>query len=145
MPRYTTQGIVYKLGIHEDAKADLVEIGKRAPDVEKTILALLQEIKASQWWLESLTIEEFGAYEAEKIHVDKWEHEISQGRNIWRFKAWNLESLGLKYRVIYCLDPRTSFYLVLAVIPRSINYDPKHPRVIKLEKLYDSLGIARLR
>ncbi len=144
MARYTTHGMVYTLGVHEDAKQDLAEIAKAAPKVTAAIQALLEAIKASQWWLESLSMEDFGANEIQTIHVDAIEHETKAGRNIWRFKSWNLEKQKLQYRVIYSFDTHKRHYLVLAVVPRSYAYNPAHPRIQQLETLYDSLGLSRL-
>jgi len=141
---YTTQGMVYTLGVHDDAKADLAEIAKTVPKAAASITALLEVIKASQWWLESLSMEEFGASESQLIHVDAIEHESAAGRNIWRFKAWNLEKQNLQYRVIYSFDTQKRHYLILAVVPRTYAYNPAHPRINQLQRLYDSLGIRRL-
>lgn len=143
MPRYTSQGIVYRLAIGENAKGDLAAIKQSAPDTEAILIALLQEIASSQWLLESLTIKDFGYARNEKIHVDKWAKQQGRGRdrNLWRFKSWDLEKQGMQYRVVYCLDPRTRAYLVLAVLHRDFDYDESKPRVKQLLADYDSLGI----
>jgi mRNA-degrading endonuclease RelE of RelBE toxin-antitoxin system len=141
LPGYTSQGIVYTLKVHKDARADLEEIGKARPNVPVKLYALLAEIGGSQILLDALTVKNFGLAQNEKIHVDSWVELQRTGRNIWRIKAWELEAGGDFFRVIYCLDPRVSTYYVLAVVPRKFDYDTTAPRVIKLLDVYDTLGI----
>lgn len=141
MPRYTSQGIVYSLVIHTSAKRDLADIGRDDPDTENEIYALLQQIKGSQRLLESLTIKDYGLAPGSDFHVDQWQEQQRKGRNIWRLKFWDLESLGIQYRVIYAFDNRISRYFILAVLHRDFNYDENHPRCKQLLAVYDALGI----
>ncbi|MEJ1963702.1 MAG: hypothetical protein WDO56_19940 [Gammaproteobacteria bacterium] len=55
LPRYTSQGIVYRLLIAVAAKQDLATISADDPDTGAEILTLLQELKGSQLLLDSLT------------------------------------------------------------------------------------------
>lgn len=145
MPRYTSQGIVYRILIATAAKADLAAIGSGDPDSEAEIVALLQELKGSQTLLESLTVEDFGLARDASFNVDKWDQQQNKGRNLWRLKIWNLEDLGTRYRVIYAFDPRSGCYYILAVLHRDFDYDEKHPRVRQLLDSYDRLGIPSYR
>lgn len=145
MPRYTSRGIVYSLVIARAALQDLADIRRSDPDAEDVILALLQEAKGSQAILESLTIKDFGLARDQGYHVDAWAAQQQQGRNLWRLKIWDLEDLGIRYRVVYALDPRISRYFVLAVLPRDFDYDERHPRVQQLLATYDGLGIPSFR
>jgi hypothetical protein len=139
--RYTSQGIVYQVVIAVAAKEDLAAIAASDPDTEAEIVALLQELKGSQELLDSLTVKDFGLARDASFHVDKWNEQQKQGRNLWRLKIWNLEDLGIRYRVIYALDPRVRRYYVLAILHRDFDYDEKHPRVRRLLDTYDRLGI----
>jgi len=141
LPHYTSQGIVYTLLIHVSAKLDLESIGQDDPDTRDELYALLQEIKSNQDLLDALTIRDFGRARDEKFHVDRWVSQQWQGRNLWRLKSWDIEELGIRYRVIYTLDPRIRRYYVLAVLPRKFDYDEQHPRVQQLLAVYDRLGI----
>jgi mRNA-degrading endonuclease RelE of RelBE toxin-antitoxin system len=123
------------------AKHDLAMIGENDPDTEAEILAILQEIKGNQQLLDALTIKDFGFARDVSFHVDKWVSQHKQGRNLWRLKIWNLEDLGIQYRIVYALDPRISRYYILAVLHRDFDYDEKHPRVQQLNATYDRLGI----
>lgn len=141
MPLYTSRGIVYSIVIHTSAKKDLAAIGIKNPDAEADIYAFLQEVKANQKLLASLTVKDFGLTRDANFHVDSWTTQQRQGRNLWRLKLWNLENVGIRYRVVYALDPRISRYFVLAVLHRDFNYDENHPRVRHLIEIYDRLGI----
>jgi mRNA-degrading endonuclease RelE of RelBE toxin-antitoxin system len=141
LPRYTSQGIVYSIVIHTAAKRDLAEIARDDADTANEIYALLQEVKGDQDLLSALTVKDFGFAEDESFHVDQWVEQQRKGRNLWRLKLWDLENLGIRYRVIYAFDNRISRYFVLAVLPRDFDYDEKHPRCQQLIEVYDRLGI----
>jgi len=145
LPRYTSQGIVYRLFVHAAAQRDLDAIGETDPETADEIYVLLQEIKGSQVLLDSLTRKDFGLTREEAFHVDRWVRQQQQGRNLWRLKFWDLEAVGIRHRVIYALDPRNSRYYILAVLPRNIAYDERHPRVQELLAVYDRLGIPSYR
>ena len=145
MPRYTSQGIVYQLLIAVAAKQDLATIGGEDPDTEAEILGLLQELKGSRLLLDSLTVKDYGLTRDAKFHVDAWGKQQNKGRNLWRLKIWSLEENGIRYRVIYALDPRNSRYYILAILHRDFDYDEKHPRVQQLLAAYDRLGIPAFR
>lgn len=145
MPRYTSQGIVYHLLIAVAAKQDLATIGANDPATEIEILSLLQELKGNQLLLGSLTVKDHGLARDAKFHVDMWAKQQNRGRNLWRLKIWSLEDYGIRYRVIYALDPRNSRYYILAILHRDFDYDEKHPRVQQLLASYDRLGIPTYR
>lgn len=145
MSRYTSQGIFYSLVIALAAKADLETIGRDDLEARDEIYALLQEIKASQDLLDALTVRDFGLAHDQPFHIDRWVSQQQQGRNLWRLKSWELEELGIRYRIIYALDPRIRRYYVLAVLPRDISYDEDHPRVQQLLDTYDRLAIPPYR
>lgn len=145
MPRYTSQGIVYQVVIALAAKEDLAAIADDDPETEAEIAVLLQELKGNQQLLDALTIKDFGVTREASFHVDKWVEQQNKGRNLWRLKIWNLEDIGIRYRVIYALDPRVSRYYILAILHRDFDYDENHPRVCKLLDTYDRLGIPNYR
>lgn len=133
--------MVYSITVHEDAETDLDEIWELDEDVAAEIIALLEQAKTDQELLDSLTIKDFGAYGTEKIHVDKWLDQQKKGRNLWRVKLWELEDRGIRYRIIYALDPRCSRYHVLGILPRGFDYVANDERTKKLLAAYDELGI----
>ena len=145
MPRYTSQGIVYSIVIATAAKQDLAEIAIDDPDTEAEIAAVLHELKGNQHLLDALTVKDYGLAREAPFHVDWWSAQQQKGRNLWRLKVWDLEDIGMQYRVVYALDPRISRYFILAVLHRDFDYDEKHPRVQQLLATYDRLGIPSYR
>jgi hypothetical protein len=145
LPKYTSQGIVYSILISQLAIADISEIRKSDPDTADTIWALLQEAKHSQTVLDSLSVKNFGSHGNEPYNVDQWVAQQRQGRNLWRLKIWELEHLGIRYRIVYALDPRVSRYFVLGVFDRDFNYDESDPRTKRVIVSYDSIGIPDYR
>lgn len=145
MPQYTSQGIVYSIVIAIAAQEDLAAIAMDDPETEAEIVAVLQELKGNQDLLDALTVKDFGLAHDAPFHVDAWMAQQQKGRNLWRLKIWNLEDFGIRYRVVYALDPRISRYYILAVLHRDFDYDEGHPRVKKLLATYDRLGIPAFR
>lgn len=145
MPRYTLHGIVYSIVIAVAAKEDLAAIAQDDPETEAEIVAVLQELKGNQALLDALTVKDFGLAHDAPFHVDAWTAQQRQGRNLWRLKIWDLEDIGIRYRVVYALDPQISRYYILAVLHRDFDYDEDHPRVKKLLATYDRLGIPAYR
>jgi len=141
LPPYTSQGIVYGVVIAVAAKEDLAVIAKDDPETEAEIVAVLHELKGNQQLLDALTVKDYGLTRDAPFHVDSWRAQQRQGRNLWRLKIWDLEDIGIRYRVVYALDPRISRYFILAVLHRDFDYDEKHPRVQQLLAAYDRLGI----
>jgi len=106
-----------------------------------TIVALLQEVRTDPRIQELLTVDHFGEHATESFHVRRWVEQQRKGRNLWRIKIWDLESLGLTYRVVYALDPRFRRYYVLGVVHRDFDYDENDDRTKRMLAAYDSLGI----
>jgi hypothetical protein len=132
---------VYHLAIHPDADADLEGLWETSPDAAARITAILEKIEASQELLDALTIEKYGEKPKDLFDVSSWLRYLKRGKHLWRFKVWDLEQQGLKYRVIYAYEPRGQRYTVLGVFERGLfDYDdsdnPLHQRVLRA---YDSL------
>lgn len=127
------------LVIHKDAGADIAEIREDDPKTARRIAALVIELKGDQDLLDRLTQRDYGAHRTEKFHVDKWVMEQRNDRNLWRVKLWDLEDQGIKYRIIYAFQPELKRYAILAVAPRSFNYDEKHPLTQRIRIAYDAL------
>jgi len=101
-------------------------------------LVTLQEIKADERLVDSLTIHRFGKAGGEKIGVTKWLAHWYAGRALWSLKIWELENMGIRYRVIYYFAPLETFY-VLGIVPRSFDYDDDHPLTKRILAAYDAL------
>lgn len=127
------------LFVHDDAKDDLLALRKKDPWAAGRIVALLEQLAADPDLLDRLTQHDYGAGGRTDIHVSRWESQWRQGRNLWRFKAWDLEKIGLRYRVIYAFEPKNNHYHVLAIAPREFDYDPNHPISQRILRAYEEL------
>lgn len=118
---------MYKLVLHPSAeKIDLATLWQSSPEVAAEIAATLELIRDDQDLLDSLTDHGFGSDGSALIQVSKWQQYWRRDLDLWRFKIWNLENLGLRYRVIYYYAIRERCYYVLAIVQRDFDYDPKH-------------------
>jgi mRNA-degrading endonuclease RelE of RelBE toxin-antitoxin system len=115
---------VHRLEVHEHARDDLERLRALYPKVVARVLVKLQEIKGDPIQLAALLEHGFGRNRDEEIDVKKWLEFWRRGKDIWRLKFWELEDVGLKYRVVYAYVPDELTFYVLAVVHRSlINYD----------------------
>lgn len=130
---------MYRLFVHQDAEGDLEQLWASEPDVAARIVVLLEECEGSQDLLDRLTQHGFGAAGIDDINVSRWQERWQKGDNLWRVKVWDLEQQGLRYRIIYAFIPQKRHYHVLAVAPRSFNYDPRHPLYERILRAYEEL------
>lgn len=128
--------------VHRDAEEDITELSKSNPRAAARILAFLQQVKADEDLLDRMTQHDYGCHpDYADFHVSKWFEQWNQGKNLWRVKIWDLESLSRKdkYRIIYAFLPRTQDYCVLAIAPREFDYDAEHPISKRVLKAYEDL------
>lgn len=119
---------MFKLALHPSAKdIDIAGLWATEPIVAAKIVAMLELIRDDQSLLSSLTDNDFGRDQTAEIHVSKWQAFWTKNIDLWRFKIWDLEKVGLQYRVIYFYHVREHCYYVLAIVHRDFNYDPQHP------------------
>lgn len=132
-----------KLTIHRDAENDLKEIEGEDPDAADELRVLLQELKGDQDWLDRLTQHNFGSIPEEAhFNVKHWWEQQKAGNNLWRIKFWDLEEVGVQYRVIYAFFPISKNHYVLGIMPRrGKDFDYKHddPRTQRILLAYDEL------
>jgi hypothetical protein len=130
---------VYTLSLHKDAVADLDALWIAEPTVAAKIVATLEELAGNQVLLDALTIDRFGEDGDEDLNVRKWVEHWKKGRDIWRFKIWELEKLGEPYRIIYAYEPGKQRYQVLGIVHRSFNYDTSHHTSRRIFAAYNEL------
>lgn len=114
------------LFLHDHARGDLDELWEKDEVAAADIEVFLQEAAESNEILESLTDHDFGEYGTEPYHVNKWQEMWRQRIDLWRVKLWSLEGQGIQYRIIYAYIVGESNFYVLAIAPRSFNYDRNH-------------------
>ena len=127
------------LHIHDDATADLELLWEKEPTAAARIAVLIQELEGNQDLIDRLTQQDYGFSHSADIHVTKWFEHWNKGKDIWRVKIWELDDIGLKYRIVYAFIPRMHEYHVLAVAPRDFNYEKEHPITKRILKAYESL------
>jgi len=130
---------VFRLFIHKDAEADLDALWHDKPEAAARIAVLLEECEGNQALLDRLTQHDFGPRGSADIQVSKWQEQWRKGNDLWRVKLWDLENKGLHYRIIYAFIPQKRHYHVLAVAPRSFNYDSGHPITQRILRTYQEL------
>ncbi len=128
-----------RLYIHDDAEDDLERLWESEPTAAAQIGVLLEELEGNPDLLDRLTQQDFGAYELEDFHVSKWQEQQRQGRNLWRLKIWDLEKMGIRYRVVYAFMPRQQDYSVLGIVPRKFDYDASHELTRRIIAAYENL------
>lgn len=127
------------LFIHDDAKNDLEMLWHNDPVAAARIVALLEELEGDPNLLDRLTQQDFGGNRSADFHVSKWLEHWRNGKDLWRLKIWDLESQGLRYRIVYAFIPRKRDYYVLGFVPREFNYAPDHPFTRRILKAYEGL------
>ncbi|GIK35879.1 MAG: hypothetical protein AMXMBFR45_01730 [Gammaproteobacteria bacterium] len=114
-----------KVVFHTDSKTDLAAI--RADDHRPAarILALMEQAKSDQELFDRLTQHDYGQAGTADFHVSRWEsQQNNEMRNLWRLKLWELEELGIRYRVVYAFEPLTRTIAVLGIARRrEFNYE----------------------
>lgn len=132
---------MYKILLHDDAKADLLDIYSVDVTAGARIAAVLQEIEGDQELLDSLTQHNYGRDHTALFNVSKWFELWKNQKDIWRIKIWDLEDKGLRYRIIYAYIRGKREYRVLAITPRNeINYDDlKDPLSQRIQRAYEEL------
>jgi len=134
---------MYALAIHNDAIADLELVWKSDEQAAATIQTALEEIKDSQYYLSSLSIEGFAD---EKIDVAMFRNMQRRGLNFWRLKLFeiDLSPTTLSYRIIYAYDGPKGIFYVLAIMHRDQDYENDPNLMKRLETAYDKLGLPLL-
>lgn len=136
-------GRTYSLVLHGDAEADLDCIFEENEDVCAEIEVFLEEAKANQSTLDSLTRKGYVQYGDISFDVTEWEATKRQKYNLWRLKLLWVGNETAKYRVVYAFHPGEFRYYVLGILHRDFDYDLKHPRSKKIFAAYDALDIPR--
>ncbi len=134
------------LTFHADIKGDLQRIQKEDAVAHARILALLRQLQQDAKLIEKLLDHGFGSDRSETFSVNKWLSVWNQGTDMWRLKDWELEDLGLRYRIIYLYLRRETRFIVMAIVKRGeLDYDDKdHPiRKRVLNSAKNSFGVGK--
>lgn len=135
---YTSEGILYKLAIHQSASDDLAGLAAdvSTQQVAAKVFELFRELRANPSLLANLLDH---GYCTSYIDISKFQQFWRQGQDLWRLKLWELEDAGLPYRIIYAYDSQSYRFHILAVVHRNFNYDDTHPTTQRILRDYGAL------
>ena len=109
--------------LHRDATHDISQLRRRQPGAVARLVAVLAEIAAAPELVDRLTQADFGVHGTGPFHVGRSVGQQRRGRNLWRLKVWDLEQIGIRYRVVYAFEAATGDIYILGVTPRGhFNY-----------------------
>lgn len=132
--------MIYHLFIHKDAKDDLELLWSSDSTAAAQITVFFEELDENQDLLDRLTQHDFGhSRGSAQLSVSKWQSLWNRGFDIWRLKLWDLENIGIQLRIIYAYIPIKNNYHILAIAPRSFNYDEKDPISERIITAYSGL------
>lgn len=131
---------MYELYIHPNAEIDLDSIWSLDQITAARIEAFLEEVSENTRYLDALLEQHFGRDKTEQFSIDKWVKQWHQNRDLWRAKIWDLEDIGIKYRIIYCYQIDGRKFTVLAIVARDkFNYEANSEIGQRIINDYDSL------
>lgn len=131
------------LYIEDSFYDDIDEIALVDEDEAADIEVSLEEIYDNPALHDHLNEVGFRNYTRPSFDVDWVAHLQRERLNVYRLKVWYPNGELSKYRVIYAFDAPNDCFHVLAVIPRSIEYDPEHPKFKRVRADYERLGLLR--
>ena len=129
--------------IHHHAIEDLVELRETHRDEALEIIEVLSLLQSDPDIAECL-YREYTHYAYPQFDVKKFQVLYRKGYNAFRIKALS-KSATPSYRVLYICDMRYDIAYILAVVPRSFNYDPQHPIVRRFLEDCEDIGIQQYR
>lgn len=115
------------LALHKDVRLDLDAIKNESKEVFAKIAALVRQLQQDPNLAEKLLDHGYGDDRTEVFSVSKWLDLWKQNKDIWRLKGWDLEDMGLKYRIIYLYLRREARFVIMAIVKREeIDYDDEN-------------------
>ena len=135
---------MFNLNILPDVKYDIFAIKVKSNVAATKLVAFFEQLNNNQEFLSHLLEHNYGEPDKNVFNVSKWQEYWHQGYNLWRLKLFDLENVGLRYRVIYAyaLEKRIPTFYILAVVHRDFDYDPTHETTKRLIQAYIKLGIG---
>lgn len=115
------------LVLHKDVRLDLDAIKNESQEVFAKIAALVRQLQQDPNLAEKLLDHGYGDDRAEEFSVNKWLNLWRQNKDFWRLKDWDLEDMGLKYRIIYLYLRHEARFVIMAIVKREeIDYDDEN-------------------
>lgn len=135
---------MYKLNILPIVKEDIKAVSVNSKNASTKIIALLEQLNTDQELLGYLLEHNHGEPDKDLFNVSKWQAYWQNGYDLWRLKLFNLENVGLRYRIIYAyaLENGIQTFYILAIVHRDFDYDPTHEITKRLIHSYVEIGIG---
>lgn len=135
---------MYKLNILPVVKDDIRVVSVSSKNAATKIVALLEQLNTNQELLGYLLEHNHGEPDKDLFNVSKWQAYWQNGYDLWRLKLFDLENVGLRYRIIYAyaLENGIQTFYILAIVHRDFDYDPIHEITKRLIHTYIELGIG---
>ena len=130
---------MHALIIHPDAEHDLRMLKLSDPWTAARVMVLLEELDGDEDLLANLCSHGFHKEKPREFNVSKWLEVYNQGLNIWRLKVWGADDDILPFRIVYAHRASDQEYHVLAIAPRSWNYDASHVISKRILTAYEEL------
>lgn len=118
---------LYTLTLDDDFKSDF----KRLPiEVQRKVATVLDEFKADPHVCQRFLKTGFMQLTELRVNTSKWYSQRDEGRKLYRFKVYELEQDGHRYRVLYGFIPKTLHFVFLGVCHRSeLDYDDENNQI----------------
>jgi hypothetical protein len=132
----------YSLSIHEDAERDLEALWSEDEESAAILEAFLEEVMDSQDLLERFSREDY----ADTLHDPGFD--IKRWQSLWKdYPVWRLRLFYVPWgaavrRIVYTYHPGEQRYYILGILPRSFDYDPKHPLAKRIIRACEELGVS---
>ena len=129
--------------IHHHVIEDLAELRKTHRDEALEIIEVLSLLQSNPDIAECL-YREHQRYDPPSFETKRYLDLYKKGYNAYRIKTLE-RSRNPSHRVLYVCDMRIDTAYILAVVPRSFNYDPQHPTVRRFLQDCEDIGIPQYR
>lgn len=139
---------MHSLFIEPAAEEDLDELWNSSSsedqDAADLIAVTLEEIDGDEDFLSRMYRRDVTRGGEPTINADNIVSQWRKGKNLVRLKVWDFPEYGgvlIPWRIICAYDALQETYYVLGIIKRESNYDENNPRVQRILRDYDALGL----
>lgn len=128
--------------LDKDAQSDLEDLRRCNAKDFNLIVVLLREIKQDKTLLSKLTDDGLWDAPSASFDVTQFQHFFKKGYDIWRLKIVTINHRSIPYRIIYAYDRVKFDFHVLAIMPRSVNYESDSSFTQRLRDAYNRIGLT---
>ena len=140
---HTIECIMFRLIVHDTARADLAAIEKVSQEDHDLLVVLLEEFALDRSLLDHFA--EDGEWTGRSLTVDvtPFAHLQKQKFDLWRIKTFLADGSTFPYRIIYAVHNLKFDYYVFAIMRRNpgSDYEKDHQLIKRLRDVYLELGL----